>query len=249
MFQPGGWNKVNNVLVSDKKVVFFLFVLDIYFIVEVGSHWLRMEKLQKKFDDLTFSTSAWFYCLLKKPESERSYIINFNVMKIKFRSFFCFVLQAYASGCDVVILLSGFTRVQIISGSLYGYKEVSCIDCCDSDGKVQQWNFLFLYWGFMWCLIYNNNLWESSIMVHLRTVTILLVEVWHCIACSGFWALLLCCFVSYLTSFQNLLCRSPKLPDKRDFSPLLDWLLRFIQFRNVCISISGWCASSVQILE
>ena len=45
-------------------------------------------------------------------------------------------LQAYASGCDVVILLSGFTRVQIISGSLYGYKEVSCIDCCDSDGKV-----------------------------------------------------------------------------------------------------------------
>lgn len=43
---------------------------------------------------------------------------------------------AYASGCDVVILLSGFTRVQIISGSLYGYKEVSCIDCCDSDGKI-----------------------------------------------------------------------------------------------------------------
>ena len=37
-FQPGGWNKVNNVLVNDKKVVFFLFVLDIYFIVEVGSH-------------------------------------------------------------------------------------------------------------------------------------------------------------------------------------------------------------------
>ena len=46
----------------------------------------------------------------------------------------CF--QAYASGCDVVILLSGFTRVQIIPGSLYGYKEVSCINCCDSDGKV-----------------------------------------------------------------------------------------------------------------
>lgn len=162
---------------------------------------------------------------------------------------FFFLLQAYASGCDVVILLSGFTRVQIISGSLYGYKEVSCIDCCDSDGKVQQWNFLFLYWGFIWCLIYNNNLWESSIMVHLRAVTILLVEVWHCIAFSGFWVLLLCCFVSYLTSFQNLLCRSPKLPDKRDFSPLLNWLLRFTQFRNVCISMSGWCASSVQILE
>jgi hypothetical protein len=44
--------------------------------------------------------------------------------------------QAYASGCDVVILLSGFTRVQIIPGSLYGYKEVSCVDCCDTDGKV-----------------------------------------------------------------------------------------------------------------
>ena len=26
--------------------------------------------------------------------------------------------------------------MQIIPGSLYGYKEVSCIDCCDSDGKV-----------------------------------------------------------------------------------------------------------------
>ena len=50
---------------------------------------------------------------------------------------FVVFLQAYASGCDVVILLSGFTRVQIIPGSLYGYKEVSCIDCCDSDGKVQ----------------------------------------------------------------------------------------------------------------
>ncbi|KAK3717892.1 hypothetical protein QZH41_014895, partial [Actinostola sp. cb2023] len=43
---------------------------------------------------------------------------------------------AYASGCDVVILLSGFTRVQIIPGSLYGYKEVSCVDCCDTDGKI-----------------------------------------------------------------------------------------------------------------
>ena len=26
--------------------------------------------------------------------------------------------------------------MQVIPGSLYGYKEVSCIDCCDSDGKV-----------------------------------------------------------------------------------------------------------------
>ena len=53
--------------------------------------------------------------------------------------FVCFLLlcKAYASGCDVVILLSGFTRVQIIPGSLYGYKEVSCIDCCDCDGKVR----------------------------------------------------------------------------------------------------------------
>ncbi|XP_048584043.1 dmX-like protein 2 isoform X2 [Nematostella vectensis] len=43
---------------------------------------------------------------------------------------------AYASGCDIVILLSGFTRVQIIPGSLYGYKEVCCVDCCDTDGKI-----------------------------------------------------------------------------------------------------------------
>ena len=44
--------------------------------------------------------------------------------------------QAYASGCDIVILLSGFTRVQIIPGSLYGYKEVHCVDCADTEGKV-----------------------------------------------------------------------------------------------------------------
>lgn len=65
---------------------------------------------------------------------EIKFILTKTWVKDVFLSFL--VCQAYASGCDVVILVSGFTRVQVIPGSLYGYKEVSCVDCCDSDGKV-----------------------------------------------------------------------------------------------------------------
>lgn len=45
-------------------------------------------------------------------------------------------VQAYATGCDIVILASNFERVQIIPGVLHGNIQVSCIDCCDDAGKV-----------------------------------------------------------------------------------------------------------------
>ena len=60
----------------------------------------------------------------------------------------------------MVILLSGFTRVQIIPGSLYGYKEVSCIDCCDSDGKVSEEKFMPKKQKGILGLL--NLLWEAS---------------------------------------------------------------------------------------
>ena len=47
-----------------------------------------------------------------------------------------YYLQAYATGCDIVILASNFERVQIIPGVLHGNIQVSCIDCCEDTGKV-----------------------------------------------------------------------------------------------------------------
>ena len=45
-------------------------------------------------------------------------------------------IQAYAAGCDIVILASDFQRVQIIPGAIHGYIQVTCIDCCTDTGKV-----------------------------------------------------------------------------------------------------------------
>lgn len=45
-------------------------------------------------------------------------------------------LQAYAAGCNIVILASDFQRVQIIPGILYGNLQVSCLDCSTDTGKV-----------------------------------------------------------------------------------------------------------------
>ena len=49
-----------------------------------------------------------------------------------------FLLQAYAAGCDIVILASDFQRVQIIAGVLHDNLQVTCIDCCTDVGKVTQ---------------------------------------------------------------------------------------------------------------
>ena len=44
--------------------------------------------------------------------------------------------QAYAAGCDIVILASDFQRVQIIPGVTHGNIKVNCIDCSTDSGKV-----------------------------------------------------------------------------------------------------------------
>lgn len=45
-------------------------------------------------------------------------------------------LQAYASGCDVVILGSDFERLQIIPGAKHGNIQVGCVDCSLQGGQV-----------------------------------------------------------------------------------------------------------------
>ncbi|KAL5005247.1 hypothetical protein ScPMuIL_018703 [Solemya velum] len=46
------------------------------------------------------------------------------------------VIEAYAAGCDIVILASDFQRVQIIPGVTHGNIKVSCIDCSTDTGKI-----------------------------------------------------------------------------------------------------------------
>ena len=46
------------------------------------------------------------------------------------------MFQAYAAGCNIVILASNFERVQIIPGVTHGNIKVSCIDCSTDTGKV-----------------------------------------------------------------------------------------------------------------
>ena len=49
------------------------------------------------------------------------------------------VFQAYAAGCDIVILASDFQRVQIIPGVTHGNVKVNCIDCSTDTGKVNHY--------------------------------------------------------------------------------------------------------------
>ena len=44
--------------------------------------------------------------------------------------------QAYAAGCNIVILAGNFERVQIIPGVAHGNIKVTCIDCSTDTGKV-----------------------------------------------------------------------------------------------------------------
>ena len=53
-------------------------------------------------------------------------------------------LQAYAAGCDIVILASDFQRVQIIPGVLHDNLQVTCIDCCTDVGQVIFTHFVTL---------------------------------------------------------------------------------------------------------
>lgn len=46
------------------------------------------------------------------------------------------LLQAYAAGCNIVILASTFERVQIIPGAVHDYIRISSIDCSSDTGKI-----------------------------------------------------------------------------------------------------------------
>uniref|UniRef100_A0A8C5U8D8 Dmx like 1 n=1 Tax=Malurus cyaneus samueli TaxID=2593467 RepID=A0A8C5U8D8_9PASS len=45
-------------------------------------------------------------------------------------------IQAYASGCDIVVLGTDFERLQIIPGAKHGNIQVGCVDCSMQQGKV-----------------------------------------------------------------------------------------------------------------
>ena len=47
-----------------------------------------------------------------------------------------FLFQAYASGCNVVILSPKFERVQIIPGVCHDNIQISCLDCSVDSGKI-----------------------------------------------------------------------------------------------------------------
>lgn len=51
-------------------------------------------------------------------------------------SLFSLSRQAYAAGCNVVILASTFERVQIIPGANHGYVKISALDCSTDTGKI-----------------------------------------------------------------------------------------------------------------
>lgn len=44
--------------------------------------------------------------------------------------------QAYAAGCNIVILASTFERVQIIPGAIHNYIRISALDCSTDTGKI-----------------------------------------------------------------------------------------------------------------
>lgn len=44
--------------------------------------------------------------------------------------------QAYAAGCNIVILANNFERVQIIPGAVHNYIRISCLDCSTDTGKI-----------------------------------------------------------------------------------------------------------------
>lgn len=56
-----------------------------------------------------------------------------------------FFFQAYASGCDIVVLGTDFERLQIIPGAKHGNIQVGCVDCSMQQGKVCRAVFLRIF--------------------------------------------------------------------------------------------------------
>ena len=47
-----------------------------------------------------------------------------------------YLFQAYAAGCNVVILAQNFERVQVIPGVCHDNVQIACIDCSTDTGKI-----------------------------------------------------------------------------------------------------------------
>ena len=50
--------------------------------------------------------------------------------------FLIYLTQAYASGCNIVILSPSFERVQIIPGVCHDNIQISCLDCSIDSGRI-----------------------------------------------------------------------------------------------------------------
>ena len=44
--------------------------------------------------------------------------------------------QAYAAGCNIIILANTFERVQVIPGVCHDNIQISCVDCSTDTGKI-----------------------------------------------------------------------------------------------------------------
>ena len=64
-----------------------------------------------------------------------SKISNFSNVK-RFKNSKNLNFQAYASGCNIVILSPSFERVQIIPGVCHDNVQISCLDCTSDTGKI-----------------------------------------------------------------------------------------------------------------
>ena len=53
-----------------------------------------------------------------------------------YKHYLCLKFQAYASGCNIVILSSKFNRVQIIPGVCHDNIQISCLDCSVDSGRI-----------------------------------------------------------------------------------------------------------------
>lgn len=62
-------------------------------------------------------------------------IVVFDVSSV-LRNYLSLFIQAYAAGCNIVILASTFERVQIIPGAVHNYVRISCVDCSTDTGKI-----------------------------------------------------------------------------------------------------------------
>lgn len=89
---------------------------------------------------LVYWLTGWFLCIIKYISRYRC-DCDFDVSVLCFSANYSISWnflskQAYAAGCNIVILASTFERVQIIPGAVHNYVRISCVDCSTDTGKI-----------------------------------------------------------------------------------------------------------------